>query len=242
MRKNFEFIKPIIEKTSPDILKRFQETGEIRNKGNLSLDKLDLYNLAVFDKAAAIIGEIERLENASVFIQNFRNPRAFEKLGIHHVSWLEYHYSYFIVTYHSLFDISLILTNAVFQLGIPEKDCKASIINDNEWVKRTPVKTALDGIRKIVSNYGQTRNLFVHRGILPDIRSITDSDMIDIINLYCTINQHSAPIMPLEMIDKVFSFECKKISIRLEGDIVIAQEAVYRLYDSLLPIYIKRAK
>jgi hypothetical protein len=242
MGKNFEYIKPVLDKLTPDMVKRVLETGVIKNKNSVFIDKLEYYHVTVFQKAAALISEIERLENSIIHIQKFPNPRVYEKKGIHHFSWLEYHYSYFIVTYHSLFDTALILTNAVFQLGIPERDCKSSLIKNNEWVKNTPVKAALTSLEKIVANYGMTRNLFVHRGELPDIKAITESDMLDLLKVYSTVNQHSEPIVPPDLLDNMFKYESKKIAVKLEGDIVKAQEGVSRLFDTLLPVYKKRAK
>jgi len=223
-------------------MKRVQETGEIRNKGKTVLENSEYYHVAVFRKATALIGALERLEHSLTYIQEFPRPRTYEKKGLHQFSWLEYHYSYFVVTYDSLFDITLILTNTVFQLGIPEKDCKAHIIKENEWVKHTSVKTALIGLEKITSAYSKLRNPLVHRGEIPDVKSITESDTIDLLKVYSTVHQHSEPIVPLDLIDNVFKHESKKIMAELDGDVVKAQKAIAQLFDSLLPIYIARAR
>ena len=242
MGKNFEYIKPVLDKLTPGMMKRVQETGEIRNKGKVILENSEYYHVTVFQKSAALISEIERLENSLIYIGKFPSPRTYEKKGIHQFSWLEYHYSYFVVTYHSLFDTALILTNAVFQLGIRDKDCKPFIIKSNEWVKNTPVKTALNALEKNISNYGTIRHLFVHRGELPDVKDTTESDMLDVLKVYSTTHQHSEPIVPPYVLDLAFKHESKKIVVKLESDVIQAQKSVSRLFDTLLPIYSKKAK
>lgn len=237
MERNSWYIKPVIVKLSPKLLKRVQETGEIRNKGPTVLESSEYYHVTVFQKASALISAVERLENSLTYIHKFPSPRTYEKKGIHQFSWLEYHYSYFVVTYDSLFDIALILTNTVFQLGISEKDCKPRIIEDNAWVKQTSVKASLVALEKIASIYGKKRNLFVHRGDIPDVKSITESDMLDLLKVYSTVHQHSEPIVPLDLIDNVFKYEGKKIIAELDDDVIKAWKAVARLFDSLLPIY-----
>jgi len=246
MELNSWHIKPVIIKLSPLLMKRVQETGDIRNKGPTVLESSEYYHVTVFQKASALICAVERLENSLTYIHKFPSPRTYEKKGIHQFSWLEYHYSYFVVTYDSLFDIALILTNTVFQLGISEKHCKPSIIEDNAWVKQTSVKASLIELGKIASIYGKKRNLFVHRGDIPDVKSIvksiTDSDMLELLKASSTVHLHSEPIVPLELIDNVFKYESKKIIAELDDDVIKAQKAVARLFDSLLPIYKKKAR
>lgn len=236
-KKNIEYVKPVFNKLTPKMVKYVQKTGKIRNKGRVFLGDLEYYHVTIFQKASAIIGAVERLENSLLYIQKFPSPRTYEKKGVHQFSWLEYHYSYFVVTYHSLFDTALILTNTVFQLGFSEKDCKPSRIISNRLVKSTSAKSALTALEKVTSKYENIRNLFVHRGEMPDVKSITNSDMLDLLKMYNTVHRHSDPIVPLDILDNVFKYESQKIITKLDGDMVKAQEAISRLFDALLPIY-----
>jgi hypothetical protein len=242
MEKNFSWIKPIIDKFVPIMMKRIRETGEIRNKGKTVLEISENYHIAIFQRASTLINTVERLKISLLYIEKFPSPRTYKKKGISQFSWLEYHYSYFVVTYHSLFDIALILTNTVFQLGILEKDCKPSIIKDNLWVKQTNVRATLVALDKITSTYGEKRNLFIHRGEMPDVKTITESDFIDLLNLFSTVDQHSKPIVPIDLIDNGYMYVSEKIIIELKKDVEKAQKAVSRFFDSLLPIYNEKAQ
>jgi hypothetical protein len=242
MKKNFEYIKPVLDNSIPAERKHLNQTGKFRSNQKKPLNISDYYHVMVFKKASAIISEIERLEESLVYMQKFPNPRTYEKRGVHQFSWLEYHYSYFVITYHSLFDTGLILTNTVFQLGIPEKDCKSTIVIGNEWVKGTTAKTTLIALEKLISNYGKTRNLFLHRGAIPDVKSVTNSDLLDLLKVISTVNQHSKPIAPVDLVDNVFKNESKKIIIKLNSDVINAQRSIAKLFDALLPIYKSKAE
>jgi len=239
---NFGYIQPVILKLSPKILKRVEETGKIRNDGIEEIEASEYYHVSVFQKAAALISAVERLEHSLIFIQKLPYPRRYEKKGVHQFSWLEYHYSYFVITYDSLLDIALILTNTIFQLGNNERECKLSVVRDNEWVKRTPVKATIDTLEKLTSSYGKTRNLFLHRGESPSVKSVTESEMLDLLQVTFTVHQHSKPIVPLELVDRVFKWESKKVVDELNNDLIEAHDAIILFFDSLLPVYKNRAQ
>ena len=66
--------------------------------------------------------------------------------------------------------------------------------------------------------------------------------MLELLKASSTVHLHSEPIVPLELIDNVFKYESKKIIAELDDDVIKAQKAVARLFDSLLPIYKKKAR
>lgn len=241
VEQSFQHITPVLEKLSPELAKRAQGKGRIRNKAITVLENSDHYHVMVFQKASALISAIERLENSVTYIDRFPSPRAFEKKGIQQFSWLEYHYSYFVVTYDSLLDIALILTNSVFQLGISEKDCKPQMIKGNAWVKNTSVKPALDALGQVTLGYREIRNLFVHRGDILDISSVTESDILELLKVHSTVYRHSEPLVPTDIIDSIYKYESKKIISKIGDDVLKARKAVTKLFDCLLPIYKKKS-
>jgi len=243
MKQNFGYIKPVLDKLSPKLSKYAHETGKIHlNENSTSLDFAESYHVAVFQKASAFITALERLEHSLKYIHKFPSPRTYEKQGITQYSWLEYHYSYFVVTYQSLSDIGLILTNTVFDLGIPEKDCTPQNIKNNAFIKDTPVKPSLKALEKAISSYKSKRHLFVHRGELPDIRSVTESDILDMLKVFSMVHQHSEPIVPLDLIDDLYRKESIRITSALNEDITKARKAITHLFDSLLPTYTKKSQ
>jgi hypothetical protein len=242
MGRNFDYVQPVINRAMPKLLRHFEETDEFGYDAAEELGPGEYYHVAVFSKAAAIIGAVERLENSLHYIHTFPRPRAYERKGIHQYAWLQYHYSYFVVTYHGLLDMALILTNSVFQLGIQEKDCRPDIIKSNAWIRNTPVETAIRALEKATSAYGNQRNLFVHRGEMPDVKSIAESDVLDMLELFSTANQQTEPPVPHELLDNAFKNESNRIIAKLSSDVIRARKAIEQLFDTLLPIYERRGR
>jgi hypothetical protein len=237
MKYNSTFITPIIEKISPELIKEVEETGKPPRKRTTTLGFSEIYHLLVFQKATAIIDCMERLENSLIFIEELPKPRTYEKKGIHHFSWLDYHYSYFVVIFVSLYDTALILTNIIFRLGIPEHECKPNIIQENEWVKLTSVRKTLINLGRITSKFKGTRNFFVHRGEIPDISNVTGSEMLEFLKVYNNVRHEMRPIYSDEQFDQLIKAESKKIIIELGNDLVNAQKELSVLFNNLLPIY-----
>jgi len=71
-------------------------------------------------------------------------------------------------------DRSLHLTNKVFRLGLPARQCTPLTVTDNEHVRHTAVRARLRAIDKIVQPYRQTRNKIAH------FQRFNDSDLSDI--------------------------------------------------------------
>jgi len=62
----------------------------------------------------------------------------------------------------SIIDKCLILTNIVFDIGLPERDCKETTIIKNTKVNKTSVKVSLQKINKFIDHFKQIRNRIAH--------------------------------------------------------------------------------
>jgi len=71
----------------------------------------------------------------------------------------------------SVFDRCLRLTNTVFELGLPERQCSVSTVTNNEHVKRTEVRESLSSLRKVTQNVQAPRNAIAHA------RTYTDHEL-----------------------------------------------------------------
>ena len=69
---------------------------------------------------------------------------------------------------------ALQLINVLFDLGMPERDCKLHIISKNAPVAPTAVAKALDGLCKAVNKTQQDRNVIAHR------RSFDHGDLFEV--------------------------------------------------------------
>jgi hypothetical protein len=167
-QKVFKNLQPLVE-TAGSKLTDLWKKGKWRNKGTSNFWEYEYYDYDVFTKLSSVTSATERLEQSQIFIRTFPKPRSYEKLRINQYTWIEYHYSNYIITLVGLFDIALTLTNSVFRLGNRERDCKADLISMNSWVVKTPVKQAIKDLDDLIKPHRESRNLHVHRGTLPDI-------------------------------------------------------------------------
>lgn len=130
------------------------------------------YHNEVFEYMHNTIEAFEKLREIPFFIRRFPNSQTFKKEGITLHKWVHYHYSNYLVTVVSLSDIILLLTNAVFLIGLKPRDCNDSTIAQNQRVVGSRVKDSIDNLRKIVKPYREPRNLFIHRFKLPNLEKL----------------------------------------------------------------------
>jgi hypothetical protein len=67
---------------------------------------------------------------------------------------------YFRIT--SIFDRALQFSNLIFEIGLPEKECRESTIIRNDKIKETPVEKSLSGLNKFTNEYRFIRNQVAH--------------------------------------------------------------------------------
>ena len=236
MKRVFENVKPTLD-GSTERLKKAALKGKICAESEGAITESQSYQVDVFQRANAVLDCVYQLEDIRKFIKRFPSPRTYEKEGISQYRWIEYHYSFFVVTLVSMQDTALILVNAVFRLGNPEKSCRAEIIKKNECVRNSGVNKRLDKLEAIVSPHRPVRNSYVHRRMAPELYKIFGSNLLDHLKLHSFINLHHDPIVDKQLMDLAFKGETTKISERLGTEISKGKDAVWRLFDSLFPIY-----
>lgn len=62
----------------------------------------------------------------------------------------------------SILDRSLRFANILFEIGLPERECRESTIIKNNKVKNTKVESSLKEINKFISKFKMTRNQITH--------------------------------------------------------------------------------
>jgi hypothetical protein len=65
-------------------------------------------------------------------------------------------------------DRSLRLTNEVFRLGLPTRECRTRTITDNQHLRGTTVRARLRAIDEIVKPHREARNIIAHFGRYDD--------------------------------------------------------------------------
>lgn len=234
-RKVMENIQPLL-KLGADNIKKSAKKGKIQSKEKAELLEHQWYDYIVFFHLSSLLSGIERLQQTQNFIGSFPQPRKYQKKGINQYTWLEYHYSYYLATIVSLFDIALILTNSVFRLGNRDRDCKPDLIMNNSWVTQTPVKKTLSDLDQLVKPHREGRNLHLHRGQMPDIASKMKLEELDLLKIYSLV-QMREPFIEQEFIDWGFKSATKEISQKLLEERHNVNNLIWRLLNDLYPIY-----
>ncbi len=75
---------------------------------------------------------------------------------------------YFYLRITSIFDRSLRFSNLVFDIGLPERECRESTIIKNSKIKGTKVEESLKKLNKFTLNFKQIRNQVAHSDAFED--------------------------------------------------------------------------
>jgi len=235
-QKVMDNLRPQLEASSRK-LKALAKKGKVRSKEKYELWEHQWYDYDVFTHLSAIISGADRLEQIQNFISTFPRPRSYEKEGINQHTWIEYHYSYYVITLVSLFDIALVLTNSVFRLGNREQDCKRDLIMMNSWVRKTPATQALADLNQLIESYREGRNRHVHRGKVHNIASVMRSDELDLLHLVSTVHMFTEPLIDQKMIDLAYKPSVQEIREMLQKERGRIHDGIWRLFDGVSPTY-----
>ncbi len=124
------------------------------------IPEVDYYIKNVSFYAIHLLSLCNQLENAIELLSNFRFD---SKNGISRGEHLTYNVENFIIRLTSLTDRILQTINAVFHLGINEKDINEKVIINNLKVVMTLLPASFNEFRKVLQNYVSERNVIVHR-------------------------------------------------------------------------------
>lgn len=233
-------LQPLLEAAGSK-LKELWKEGKWRNKEPAKLLEYQWYDHNVFTQLSAIISATERLEQSQIFIRTFPKPRSYEKLRINQYTWIEYHYSNYIITLVGLFDIALILTNSVFRLGNQERDCKTDLITMNSWVANTPVQQALKNLDNLIKPHREGRNLHVHRGTVPDIATAMGEEELDLLKAISPVWLFGKLLIDRKIVDFTYKKHVGKICKALQTERNEIDNMIWQLFDNLLPIYVEKS-
>ncbi len=237
--KLLEAIKPITLAAVDKIGERIEKDQVARlSEGALTLPEGQHYDVIVFKRSSALINALETISEVQHFIQFLPPASELRKLRISQERWVDYHYSYHLIIMAGLVDLALLLTNDIFRIGHPEKLCSPRAIKENYWVRQTSVVHAIEMLERITQSHRDSRNLFVHRGIKPDVTKATSSELYDLMTFVAQANALTqGQIGTDELFDQGFKLEIEKLNTRMRNDGNNASEGVHALFDALLPVY-----
>lgn len=197
------------------------------------------YHDEAFHYTSNLTNAIERLEMTPIFLGRFPRTKTFDKNGITIHRWIQYHYSNYLVTVISIYDTALLLTNTVFCLGVEPRRCSDKTVTNNQSVRKTSVKSALDKLNEIMKPYRDPRNFFVHRNIIPGLASLDEWESLRFIEEASKgYKIDTNPIMETWLVKELYQFERRALiqEVRKESDRIA--EGIYQFFTDLYPVYL----
>ncbi len=120
----------------------------------------------VFIALGEVLSAREQLFFASQLLTSYR--KALAPPGMNRYQYIIYSLENYFIRHSMMYDRCLKLINTVYNLGLPERDCRTSSIVQNKHVKDTPTAAALTRIGKAVERYRSDRNMIMHAKTLFD--------------------------------------------------------------------------
>jgi hypothetical protein len=163
MRRLFPLAQDILRETVPSDPRRRRAGEKLRS---LRPDEEYARRSLVF--ASELLNVCDQMSYAVEFLSGFRSRKMPSGEVITRFDYIVYHIENHLIRTNSVLDRVLLLVNIIFQLGVPEKECRFSVIAPNEHIASTPTAGALRAIQKIIEPYQGQRNSVIHRRRLSD--------------------------------------------------------------------------
>jgi hypothetical protein len=193
------------------------------------------YHWEVFQCVSNITHAMQRLDEIPIYLGRFPNSATFKKREITLYTWTHYHYTNYLVTIVGLYDNILLLTNAIFTLGLDPKNCNDGTVTRNRKVQRTEAKSAIDGLNGIIKIYREPRNLFVHRGQHPTLEWF---DMFEHARQMQSYGLERKRIRSQDF-EWLYKRARHNIAKDLRSETVKVADAIVKVFDALYPIYLE---
>lgn len=148
-------IKDAFDEAGPDSSERIHQTRPLK--------WYESYLRRVLLAAGELVTTCEQIEQSVAFMSNFRSTPGLREKNITRLDHIQYHIENHLIRMISVGDRALILTSAVFRLGIKPENCDHRIIMNNEYVENTEVANGLKRISKVIQPYRKQRNEIVHQ-------------------------------------------------------------------------------
>ncbi len=137
---------------------------------------LEQYTLDCFKAVRSITDCMEQLHFSIELLSGYRTSTSPDSMNRHdHIVFAIENY-YLRIT--SVYDRCLRLINILYNLGLPERDCKNSTIVKNIHVKGSDIETSLKALDKFTNNFRQFRNSVAHN------ETYSEDDKLQIIASY----------------------------------------------------------
>jgi hypothetical protein len=216
---------------------------ELDSSISRSLDKCLRYDYGVMQWSLYVTEVLYRLQEIIDMASRRIHKRNKEEKGTLLRTWMLYNYEFYTLNYQSILDVCLILTNEVFDLGIPYRDCNKRMVCSNRHLQGTEVNRILGELSKISEGHRTLKNHLLHRGqrikSLPVEYPRVDFDDPGVIErLAKGIGRDIGYTKTL--IREIYSEKDREILLSfINNEYTNLEAKVEHLFDELLPHYLK---
>jgi hypothetical protein len=112
--------------------------------------------------AGELMTACDQLSYALIYLSGYRRRRTADGSLITRSDHLAYQIENFVIRLGTITDRALKLVNTAFQLGIPPRECRRSVVAENTHVARTPVRKRLSELDAAINPHRAIRNRVVH--------------------------------------------------------------------------------
>jgi hypothetical protein len=140
--------------------------------------KFERYNIDILLSANNITECLDQIHYSIEMLSGFKTKRS--SLMNRH-DYIVFILENFYLRITSIFDRILRFSNTVFEIGLPEKECKESTIIKNDKIKDTPLYEVLKRLNTFIDKYRFPRNKIAHS------ESYNEKELADIQGFYIAI-------------------------------------------------------
>jgi hypothetical protein len=118
------------------------------------------YAIETFLSLSSIVSCIDQLQFSVDMLAGYRNQNTPGR--INRYDYIVFGIENYYLRLTSVYDRCLRLGNVVFQLGLPERECREATITKNAYIKGTSVAQALKELDKFTNQFRFNRNTVAH--------------------------------------------------------------------------------
>jgi len=119
------------------------------------------YAIETLLSLSSVVSCLDQLHFSVNMLTGYRSKSTPEKMNRY--DYIVFGMENYYLRLTSVYDRCLRLGNIVFQLGLPERECRETTITNNSYIKGTPVAKALKDMDKFTSQFRFQRNTLAHK-------------------------------------------------------------------------------
>lgn len=174
--KVLKHFSSIIPKIIQDVYKRNKKGKYVETRPFRYEEK---YAISVFLAISEVYQTLQKLNQAIIYLTNYRVTPSLKKEGINRFSHIEYHLENYFIRTQSVYDKMLVVLNEVFRLGNAEENCIPKTIFTDSRLQGNRIISLMKDLRKILNKFRGPRDEIIHR-----IRYYREDKLARVGNLY----------------------------------------------------------